>query len=79
MSGPVAANAALLLERMKALGLSPLSVEQASPAVMRDLQRECSLCALKERCGHDLASERTAAAVADYCPNDATLKSLIQS
>lgn len=75
MSGLASPDVALLLERMKSLGLSS---RNSNPEVMRELQRECSLCVLKARCGHDLASARTAAAVADYCPNEATLKSMAQ-
>lgn len=74
MSESAGADAALLFERMQLLGLSSGNVE---PGVMRELQRQCSLCALKARCGHDLASARTAAAVADYCPNEATLKEML--
>src|SRR5262249_39574305 len=79
MSDPVSAKAVLLLDRMKSVGLSSSAVEQSDPAVMLNLRRECSLCALKSQCSRDLASAETVKAVAGYCPNEPALKSLLGS
>ncbi len=67
---------ALLNRRMKSLGLSLASIEKSNPAIMRHLQSSCSSCVLKSRCASDLASEQRAAAVAEYCPNEQTLRVL---
>lgn len=66
----------LLEERMRQLGVSRTAVESANPAVMRGLERACASCALRSQCSHDLGSERSAPAVAAYCPNERTLQAL---
>src|SRR4051812_20757406 len=40
--------------RMATLGLDAAQVGETQPAVMRDVQRVCSLCANKRVCEHDL-------------------------
>jgi hypothetical protein len=66
--------AALLLERMRLLGLSPAAVDGVDRNVMAHLHGTCSSCALKARCARDLASGGEA--VAAYCPNDERLENL---
>lgn len=66
----------LLNERMKSFGLSPAAIEKSSPVVMQGLQHACASCALKARCRQDMTSERHAADVASYCPNEQTLQAL---
>ena len=67
---------ALLLERMRRLGLSPAEVDDADRKSMPLLQNTCSSCALKARCTQDLAAEQGGDAVAAYCLNEERLASL---
>jgi hypothetical protein len=69
--------AALLLERMRLLGLSPAAVDGVDRIAMAHLHETCSSCALKARCTRDLASGGDA--VAAYCPNDDELSRLRRS
>ncbi|MDI3471571.1 MAG: hypothetical protein OJF62_003634 [Pseudolabrys sp.] len=71
--GPHAARQ--LVDRMAAIGLDAASVANMYPEVMRDMQRLCSLCVVKGRCTHELATH-TDAHWPDYCPNAPTLQSL---
>ena len=73
-----ASSAVLLNTRMEALGLSPVSIANDNPAVMRDLQRACSFCELKSQCSRDLDFQDTAPAISAYCPNEQTLNALHQ-
>jgi uncharacterized protein DUF6455 len=70
-------SADLLARRMGALKLDPADSGQVEPAVVRDLQRVCSLCASKRKCAHDLARHPSDPAWRDYCPNVATLDALM--
>jgi hypothetical protein len=70
-------SADLLVRRMDELQLDPTDAAQVEPAVVRDLQRVCSLCASKRRCGHDLARHPSDAGWRDYCPNVGTLDALM--
>ena len=67
-------STALLHVRLESLGLA--AKVHNDPAVMRDLERTCSSCCLKAVCKRDLASEKTAPAVAAYCPNEPTFEAL---
>lgn len=68
------ANAAeLLMRRMRSLDLDPKRVE---PAVMRDLQRCCSLCRSKTLCTHELEDRPQGARWPEYCPNELTINAL---
>jgi hypothetical protein len=71
--GPQAARQ--LIDRMAALSLDAASIANMHPDVMRDMQRLCSLCAVKSRCTHDLAAHNDAR-WPDYCPNAPTLQAL---
>ncbi len=72
---PDAAN--LLLKRLEKLHLHAKVLAQAEPAVMRDLQRLCSMCVSKGQCQRDFASGDDSA-WRDYCPNENTLIALQQ-
>jgi hypothetical protein len=74
LAGRSADSTALLHVRLESLGLAATLREE--PAVMRDLERTCSSCCLKSACKRDLASEKTAPAVAAYCPNEPTFEAL---
>lgn len=66
-------SAALLYRRLEQAGIDFKSVE---PAVLRDMQRCCSLCESKSKCGHELEDKPKAASWPDYCPNRDTLEAL---
>lgn len=66
--GPHAAD--LLGRRMRSLNLD---VAKVAPAVMRDLQRCCSICAAKTLCAHELEDRPKGARWPEYCPNELTI------
>lgn len=74
LAGRSADSTALLHVRLESERLA--SALRNDPAVMRDLERTCSSCCLKAACKRDLASEKTAPAVAAYCPNEPTFEAL---
>jgi alpha-D-ribose 1-methylphosphonate 5-phosphate C-P lyase len=45
------------------------------PLLFRELQGRCTLCASKQRCMRDLASDPSGTSM-DYCPNTGTLNLL---
>jgi hypothetical protein len=75
-------DADLLARRMVALALDPYEVALCEPALVRYLQRRCSLCESRGRCLRDLARESTGSVRQDrhewqeYCPNTSTLEML---
>ena len=70
-------DAAIRLPQMlAALGIDGAAINRDEPAVMRDLERMCSLCEHKRECSNDLASGRAGAHYHDYCPNADTLDAL---
>ena len=69
-------DAAEVNRRMDALGIEPASLSRNEPAVVRDLQRTCSLCTSKRRCRHDLAAQPADPRWQKYCPNWNTLSNL---
>jgi hypothetical protein len=69
--------AELLYRRMAILRLDPEDLAQAEPAVLRDLQRLCSMCDSRKRCVLDLAKGPVDANWEDYCPNAMTLCALV--
>ena len=67
-------NAAdLLYRRMEQLRLDRNHVDIA---VLRDLQRCCSNCDLKQLCAHELEDKPKGASWPQYCPNEQTLAAL---
>ena len=69
----------LLRERLRRLHLDASELDRCEPAIFRDLQRVCALCAFKGRCARDLAQQEMDPAWEkwwDYCPNSATLSAL---
>ena len=61
---------------MAALGLDPKAVSRAEPALFRDMQRVCTMCDSKKRCGRDLDRGTAAANYQAYCANTASLDAL---
>ena len=67
-------NAAdLLYRRMEQLQLDRNRVDIG---VLRDLQRCCSSCGLKQLCAHELEDKPIGAIWPKYCPNEQTLVAL---
>jgi hypothetical protein len=69
-------SADLLYRRMADLGIDRTQLERGDGRIVWDMQRSCSMCASKRRCGRDFARGADAAAWRDYCPNDEVLSSL---
>jgi hypothetical protein len=67
----------LLYRRMAILHLDAEALDREEPAVLRDLQRNCSLCDSRRRCVSDLAKGAGDSSWEDYCPNTSTLCALV--
>ena len=63
----------LLYRRMEQLRLDRNHVDLA---VLRDLQRCCSNCNLKQLCAHEIEDQPKGASWPQYCPNEQTLAAL---
>ena len=63
----------LLYRRMEQLRLDPSHVDLG---VLRDLQRCCSNCGLKQLCAHEIEDKPVGAVWPKYCPNEHTLAAL---
>ncbi len=68
-------TAALLRERMAALGVTPADADRVALGLMRNLERECACCCSKEACADDLANRPADPAWKGYCPNANSLES----
>ncbi len=64
-----------LQQRLAALHLDPDALAP-NEAVLRDLERTCSLCGAKRRCERDLARSPDDPVWQTYCPNADTLQAL---
>lgn len=72
-------GASLLRRRLAALHLDQDELARSEPALLRDLQRLCTICESRGRCARDFAQHATdpdRQDWRDYCPNAATLKML---
>lgn len=65
--------ASLLYRRMEQAGIDPKKLDSA---VLRDMQRCCTLCESKTQCSHDLKDRTKAANWPEYCPNHHTIDAL---
>lgn len=74
LAGRDSHSADLLLRRLATLNLDPAKVDRA---VMRDMQRCCSICGSHALCEHELEHKPRAARWPDYCPNEPTIASLL--
>lgn len=72
--GPHAADE--LPKMLKALGIDQNALTRTEPLVLRDMERVCSLCSQKRKCGHDLAAGTAAAHYGEYCGNADTIDGL---
>src|SRR5262245_57743789 len=70
-------SADLLSRRMRQIKLDAAKIVRVEPQVIRDLERVCTLCASKRRCGRDFARERSDSSWQAYCPNTMTLRALV--
>ena len=68
-------TAAELFVRMADVGLDASEVAASERAVMRDLERVCSLCESKGQCRYD--HQEGVTDIPDYCHNKDTLVALI--
>lgn len=62
----------LLSPMMRSAGLHPSELASSEPALMRDLERVCTLCISRKRCRRDLADGRAATTYREFCPNAPT-------
>ena len=71
----------LLARRMVALGLDPYELALSDPALLRHLQKQCTLCDNRECCLQAFARESSGAVLRDnwrdYCPNALALDMLV--
>jgi hypothetical protein len=70
------ANARQLACLLEALRIDIPALAQIEPAVLRDLQRTCSVCDRKPKCDRNIASKTAGASYYAYCANAAVLKKL---
>ena len=69
----------LLRDRMAVLHLDAAALAQSDSAMLRDMQRICALCGVRDRCARDLAEQGRDPAWQDwqdYCPNATMLSAL---
>ena len=67
----------LLPQLLAELHIDATELARSEPAVLRDLQRVCSLCDCRRRCKMELAEGDAAATYEAFCPNALTLKALM--
>ena len=69
--------AKLMPQRLEQLGIDPGYVRYDMAATYRDLERVCAPCRSARRCARDLARGNVLAGMQSYCPNSATIDSLL--
>ena len=73
----LAAKGAEEMERlMQALHIDPVEVRLLSPNQFREMQSNCSHCASKEQCRHDLGTHQAPENFAAYCVNAGEMNAL---
>jgi hypothetical protein len=72
--GPHAADE--LPKMLRALGIDQDDLARTETLVLRDMERVCSLCSHKRRCGHELATGTAAAHYEEFCANAPTIDGL---
>jgi hypothetical protein len=72
--GPHAAGE--LPKMLRALGIDQDDLARTETLVLRDMERVCSLCSHKRRCGHELATGTAAAHYEEFCANAPTIDGL---
>jgi uncharacterized protein YjiS (DUF1127 family) len=61
---------------MAAIGIDDAALRRAQPALMRDMERVCSLCGATSLCREELATGTAGVSYPYYCPNGGELKQL---
>ena len=72
--GPHAADE--LPKMLRALGIDQADLARTETHVLRDMERVCSVCNHKRRCGHELAAGTAGANYEEYCGNASTIDGL---
>ena len=72
--GPHAADE--LPKMLRALGIDQADLARTETHVLRDMERVCSVCNHKRRCGHELAAGTAVAHYEEYCGNASTIDGL---
>jgi hypothetical protein len=72
--GPHAADE--LPKMLRALGIDQTDLARTETLVLRDMERVCSLCGHKRRCGHELAAGTATAHYEEFCANAPTFDGL---
>lgn len=67
-------SAVLMARRLADNGIEIKSID---PVMLRDMQRCCSQCESKERCEHELDDKPKVAAWPNYCPNEQSMRALM--
>ena len=65
-----------LSEMLRTLGLDEAVLKRAAPAMLRDMQRLCSLCETASTCQHALDAGIAPTTYRSFCVNAATLDAL---
>jgi uncharacterized protein YjiS (DUF1127 family) len=61
---------------LRALGFDEAALKRAEPAILRDMQRLCSLCETTGTCQHALDAGIAPTTYRSFCVNAATLEAL---
>jgi hypothetical protein len=67
----------LLCVHLAVLGIDQEELARTNPAVLRDLERVCTLCDSKRLCARDLADAPLYRRWREYCPNVLTIDALV--
>lgn len=65
-----------LPQMLAALGIDEAALHRAEPAMLRDMERVCSLCESVDACRYALGQGIADHAYFQFCPNAETLKTL---
>jgi len=65
-----------LPKMLQALGIDQADLARTETLVLRDMERVCSLCDQKRRCGHELVTGSAAAHYEEFCANAPTIDGL---
>lgn len=59
---------------MAAIGIGEAALRRAQPALMREMERACSLCRSADLCSEELANGTAGVSYPYFCPNGECLK-----
>jgi len=78
LSGAISDNNVLMERMMSARGFEPELLRNSFGALVRDMERVCSLCKSTGRCRRELDAGYGARHAHEYCPNAATFDDLVE-